>query len=387
MGPWKQFTVPKKRKTFGEFQTESLNFLEANTQFTNVFAGSTIRSITDIMNTQMAELSAHISNASSLAFLDTAAGYHLDLIASLFGLSRFTPVDYTTTAGDKNIKFYVTGINTLSKVVGSNSISAVVTVATLDESVVLIVSETVNFNETDTFVFVSASVANSTTVNIGPGSITVHDMGVSGLFVTNTSPISFSNVPESDDFFRSRIAAASVSSEGATPARIESNILSYRDIADIDIRPGVSGSGSYDVYLIPTGNRISQATIIAVTNTLSVVSGFGISFHIREFDYIPVKIEVRIEFSNAASDANKESIINRAESRVEGLIGNLRPGDKLAMNRIIAEVINVDDSVSNAEVVFLCVNKRVQAIRDLRLEDDELFVPDEDEINPIMVRQ
>ena len=385
MGPWKQFTVPKKRKTFGEFQTESLNFLEANTQFTNVFAGSTIRSITDIINTQMAELSAHISNASSLAFLDTAAGYHLDLIASLFGLSRFTPIDYITTAGDKNIKFYVTGVNTLSKVVGSNSISAGVTVATLDESVVLVVSETINFNETDTFVFVS--VTNNTTVNIGPGSIIVHDMGVSGLFVTNTSPISFSNIPESDDFFRSRIAAASVSSEGATPARIESNILSYRDIADIDIRPGVSGSGSYDVYLIPTGNRISQATIIAVTNTLSVVSGFGISFHIREFDYIPVKIEVRIEFSNAASDANKESIINRAESRVEGLIGNLRPGDKLAMNRIIAEVINVDDSVSNAEVVFLCVNKRVQAIRDLRLEDDELFVPDEDEINPIMVRQ
>ena len=69
------------------------------------------------------------------------------------------------------------------------------------------------------------------------------------------------------------------------------------------------------------------------------------------------------------------------------MIGSLRPGDNLAMNRIVAEVINTDESISNAEVVFLCINKKVQAIRDLRLEEDELFVPDEDEINPIMVRQ
>jgi hypothetical protein len=163
--------------------------------------------------------------------------------------------------------------------------------------------------------------------------------------------------------------------------------LRFQDIASIDIRSGVSGSGSYDVYLIPTGNRVSQATIASVASTLSVVSGFGISFNIREFDYIPIKIEVRIEFISSTSNAFKETLIRSAESRIQGLIGSLRPGDSLAMNRIIAEVINTDPVITNAEVVFLCVNKRVQAIRDLRLENDELFVPDEDEINPIMVRQ
>ena len=72
---------------------------------------------------------------------------------------------------------------------------------------------------------------------------------------------------------------------------------------------------------------------------------------------------------------------------MEAAIGAMRPGDDLSMSRIVSAVLSADSSISSAEVVFLCINKRVQAIRDLRLEEDELFVPDEDEINPIMVRQ
>jgi len=379
--------MPKKRKTFGEFQAESLSYLQSSTPFTNIFAGSSARSITDIVNKQMSEVSMHISGVSAMAFLDTSSGYHLDLIASLFGLARYSPTSYITTAGDKNIKFFVTGVNTLKRALGTNTIAAGTTVKSADGSVTLTLTDTVTFNDTDTFVFVGASTTIGSVVNIGPGQIVSHTLGSSNVFVTNTSPISYSNLLESDESFRFRIASAAVASEGSNESRIVSTLLQFQDIAKVDIRSGVSGSGSYDVYLIPTGNRVSQATISAVANILSVVSGFGISFNIREFDYIPVKMEIRIEFISSANDALKESLIRSAENRVQGLIGSLRPGDSLAMNRIAAEVINTDATISNAEVVFLCVNKRVQAIRDLRLEADELFVPDEDEINPIMVRQ
>jgi uncharacterized phage protein gp47/JayE len=379
--------MPKKRKTFGSFQAESMNFLLANTPFNNVVAGSAIRSIADIMNTQMAELSSQISRTSSMVYLDTASGYYLDLIGSLFGLSRGRSDTYTTTAGDKNIKFYVTGVNTLKRVIGSNTISAGVILTNTDDSASLTVSSQVDFNDTDTFVFVGATLSSETSVNIGPNTMTTHSLAISNLFVTNTSGIVHSMAIESDDSFRNRISSASVASEGANESRIATAIQQFQDIANIDIRPGVSGSGSYDVYLIPTGNRISQSTIIALSRILSNTSGFGITFNIREFDYIPIKIEIQVKFINSANDSLKESTINVAESRVQSLIGSLRPGDELAMNRIIAEVINTDNSISNAEVIFLCINKRVQAIRDLRLEEDELFVPDEDEINPIMVRQ
>jgi len=379
--------MPKKRKTFGSFQAESMNFLLANTPFNNVVAGSAIRSIADIMNTQMAELSSQISRTSSMVYLDTASGYYLDLIGSLFGLSRGRSDTYTTTAGDKNIKFYVTGVNTLKRVIGSNTISAGVILTNTDGSASLTVSSQVDFNDTDTFVFVGATLSSETSVNIGPNTMTTHSLAISNLFVTNTSGIVHSMAIESDDSFRNRISSASVASEGANESRIATAIQQFQDIANIDIRPGVSGSGSYDVYLIPTGNRISQSTIIALSRILSNTSGFGITFNIREFDYIPIKIEIQVKFINSANDSLKESTINVAESRVQSLIGSLRPGDKLAMNRIIAEVINTDNSISNAEVIFLCINKRVQAIRDLRLEEDELFVHDEDEINTIMVRQ
>ena len=86
-------------------------------------------------------------------------------------------------------------------------------------------------------------------------------------------------------------------------------------------------------------------------------------------------------------DSIKEILIRQAESRVESLIGNIRPTEKLSMSRITAEVLNVSQQISSAEVVYLCINNKVRAITDLVLEDDELFVPDENQINPIMVRQ
>ncbi len=315
--------MPKKRKTFGSFQAESMNFLLANTPFNNVVAGSAIRSIADIMNTQMAELSSQISRTSSMVYLDTASGYYLDLIGSLFGLSRGRSDTYTTTAGDKNIKFYVTGVNTLKRVIGSNTISAGVILTNTDGSASLTVSSQVDFNDTDTFVFVGATLSSETSVNIGPNTMTTHSLAISNLFVTNTSGIVHSMAIESDDSFRNRISSASVASEGANESRIATAIQQFQDIANIDIRPGVSGSGSYDVYLIPTGNRISQSTIIALSRILSNTSGFGITFNIREFDYIPIKIEIQVKFINSANDSLKESTINVAESRVQSLIGSL----------------------------------------------------------------
>jgi hypothetical protein len=379
--------MPKKRKTFGAFQAESINYLLANTPFNNAVAGSSARSITDIMNTQMAEMSSHMARASAMVYLDTASGYYLDLIGSLFGISRDAPTSYKTTAGDKNIKFYVTGVKTLKGVLGTNSIPNGTTIQNTSSGATLTTTSLINFNDTDTFVFVSATLLSEKSIVIGPSTMTVHSLGVPDLLVTNTSSITHSLVQESDLSFRDRIASASVASEGANSSRILSSIQQFQDIASVDIRAGISGSGSYDVYLVPVGNRISQATIAAIARILSSTSGFGIAFNIREFDYIPVKIEIQVKFTNSTNDSFKESTINIAESRVRSLIGSLRPGDELAMNRIISEVINTDNSISNAEVIFLCINKRVQAIRDLRLEEDELFVPDEDEINPIMVRQ
>lgn len=379
--------MPKKRRTFGSFQAESINYLLANTVFNNIVSGSAVRSITDIMNTQMAEMSSHISRTSAMVYLDTASGYYLDLIGSIFGISRGISTIYETTAGDKNIKFYVNGVKTLNRVTNGNVIPSGTKITNIDAGATLTMTSSVEFNDTDTFVFVGATLDSEQSVNIGPNTMTTHSLGIADLLVTNTSGITHSLAQESDASFRSRIASASVASEGTNESRILSTIQQFQDIADIDIRAGISGSGSYDVYLLPTGNRVSQATIVSISRILSNISGFGITFNIREYDYIPVKIEVRVRFTNSTNDSTKESIVNVAESRVRNMIGTLRPSDRLAMNRIIAEVINTDDSISNAEVVFLCVNKKVQAIRDLRLEEDELFVPDEDEINPIMVRQ
>ena len=381
--------MPKQRQSLSDFQAQSLEYLSENTPFTNVMPGSSARSITDIVNLQMANLSSHISELSYNSFLDTAAGYYLDLIGSMFNLTRYFPTDYVTSAGDKNIKFFTNGTDSLKRVLNSNTIPAGTIINSADGSVTMSVIESVTFEDTATYVFVGARMSKSdNTLDIGPNQMTIHNLGGSGrVFVTNTSRISYSSVPESDDSFRDRISSAVIAAQGPTEARIISSLRQFPDIADIDIRENVSGTGTYDVYLVPTGNRISENTIKSANNVLLDVSGFGISFNIREFDYIPIKLEIKVTFSNTTEDSIKQVLIRQAESAVETMLGNLRPNERLSMGRVSAQVLNISSQITSAEVVYLCINNKVRAITDLVLEDDELFVPDENEVNPIMVRQ
>lgn len=379
--------MPKKRKSFAKFQAASLSSLEDNTAFTNIFPGSGARSITDIINLQMAEMSTHIADLSQNSFLDTASGYYLDLIGSLFNVNRYRPSSYNVFSTDKVIKFYTKGVSTLQNIMNSNYIPSGTKISTIDGSVQMTVLENAFFNPTDTFVFASASLATTKSADLGPNQLVSHDLANSSLYVTNTSRILYDAYVESDSSFRNRVASASTANEGPNESRIVNTIIGFNDVSSIDIRQGVSGSGSYDVYLVPTGNRISQFTLNKATAALAGVTGFGISFNIREFDYIPIKMEVAVRFLNETSSAIKGSIFNAIEARIQNIIGNLRPGDRLSMSKIASEAISTSTQITSAEVVYLCVNKKVQAIQDLTLKDDELFVPDEDELNPIMVRQ
>jgi len=381
--------MPRRSRSLSDFQSQSLEFLSENTPFTNVMPGSSARSITDIVNLQMSNLSSDISELSYNTFLDTAGGYYLDLIGNMFNLERYYPTDYVTTAGDKNIKFFTNGTTTLLRALGSNTISAGTAITSTDGNVSMTVTESVSFEDTATYVFVGARLTRSSnTLDIGPNQITVHNLGASGkVFVTNTSRIGYNPVPESDESFRDRISLAVSAFSGPTEARVSSVLRQFSDVAEIDIRENVSGTGTYDVYLVPVGNRISENTIRSANSVLLEASGFGITFNIREFDYIPIKIEIRATFMNETEDSIKEILIRQAESRVEALIGDIRPTEKLSMSRITTEVLNVSQQISSAEVVYLCINNKIRSITDLVLEDDELFVPDENQINPIMVRQ
>lgn len=381
--------MPQRAQTFMEFQGKAVEFLAQQTALTNFSAGSTVRSIVDAISTQSAKISEDISELSLNVFLDTASTYYLDLIGEMFGLERYTANNlYRTTAGEKNIKFYVKGVNTLRNVLGTTSIPAGTTITNADSTVSFSVSETVELNQTDTHVFVSA-VASSTsnTINLGPSQLVKHNLNNLNVFVTNTNGIFYSSSAESDQAFRSRISSTVTAFEGPNESNVTNSLKRYPDVSDVIIRPNVSGAGTYDVFLLPVANRVSSSTLNSAAAMLEQISGFGINAIVREFDYIPIKLEVKVTFNNQVQDSAKEQILNAAETRIQTAIGSFSPGEILSMSSIVASVLNTSDALTSAEVVYLCIDKKVQAITNLRLEEDELFVPDPDEINPIMVRQ
>jgi hypothetical protein len=66
-------------------------------------------------------------------------------------------------------------------------------------------------------------------------------------------------------------------------------------------------------------------------------------------------------------------------------LGDIRPGDSLVVNRLRAEALNSSKNIRDVVIQGLSINKRPQALVNYTLENDEVFIPNEDLSNPIVV--
>lgn len=375
------------KKSFNQIQQEAVNYLLENTGITQLETGGAARSLVDVFSKHLADFYSRLDIDLSMAYLSTANGFYLDLLGNLFGVNRTSQNSVNVLAEDRILKFYVAEGAVLSDSIPTLTIPSGTNISTPDSSVVYTTTENASFLQMDSHVFVSANAqASSTQEAAGVGQMNSHSLGLPGVLVTNMASLSVGNFVENDDDYRARIAASNTARQGANETAVRIAAIGVENVADVSVTPYSRGSGSFEVMVIPTGNRVPQASMDRIRAGIETVSAYGVTFDVREPDYVQLKLEMRVNFRQTTSDEQKAVLLRSIEASVLSYIGDIRPGEEMSISRVQSLALSESSEVHDAVVTYLCVDKKAQIVRNVRLEDDELFVPDENTANPIVIR-
>lgn len=375
------------KKSFKQIQREAIEYLVANTAITQVQAGGAARSLVDIFSSHLADFYTKLDLDLSMAYLSTASGFYLDLIGRLFGVTRSASRPVSLLSEDKALKLYVADGDRLSTYLPALQVPSGTIISTADGAVSYKTSEAASFMLMDQHVFVSATaVSGAIYETAGIGTINTHNLGVSGIMATNLITLTSGNVIEGDSSFRTRISANATARQGANATAVQLAALGVPNVADVSISEFARGSGSFEVMVIPAGNRVPGQSMEIIKSRLASVAAFGVSFDVREPDYVQVKLEMRVTFKNSINTGQQAVFLRDIETSVLGYIGDLRPGEEMSMSRIQSLALSLSSDVQDAVITFLCIDKKAHIIRNIKLEDDEVFIPDEDFANPIVIR-
>lgn len=380
-----------RTRTTGQMTQASIEFLLRNSDITLLTPGSTARALIESNVRHLEGFYDALQVNQAAAYLSTARGAYLDLLGEMFGLRRLQPSQATVRQEDRALRFYVTR-GTLyallpdSTNLNQGKIPQGTQVTNETGTIVYTVDRDVTFPRTATEVFAPATCSSlGETGNVGAFVLTRHSLGVQGLKVTNTTSISTGTTLESDAAFRSRISTYVLEVEGANRTAVRLAALSAPGVADVRIVPWILGAGSFDVLLVPVGNRISQEALVLAKRNIENTVAFGMAFRVREPDYVRFSAVIRLTYTDAVRASEQDDIRDNVERAVLDYFGNLRMGQEMVVTELGATIRSADTRVYDYRIEAMCFNGRLILPHNYRLMEDELFVPDEGLTTPVRV--
>lgn len=375
-----------RKKSREQLLREMLAGIVQETSITMVGKGSVTRGLASAFSGTIEQVYQVLDDAIVNSFLPTASGFYLDLFGGSFGLPRRQPVSAAISRTDRSIKFYVNNGN-LADVLPHPTDSALGrvpsgTTITTSTGLTYTVDADYDFPAAAKETFVGAtSSGTGSSQNVGAGAL--NQTTLPGVQVTNITNISTGTDLESDEEYRFRISRWVRSSAGRNEVAVRLAVLSAPGIADMIKEPFFAGAGSFRIIVIPTGNRVPIESIRLIYSNLSSVASDGTFYIVEEPRYIPVSISVRlVPVENSVITATDR---NLAEQAILRYLGDIRPNDQLIINRIRTIVLSASNNIGDLRIQNLSINRRPRALTNFRLKRDELFVPDEELDDPILV--
>lgn len=373
------------KKTRDEVIAEAVRSLQEAGVVSNLNAGGVARSLVEIIGQKIGEVYDALGINMAMRFPTTAVGVYLDLIAESYGISRRQSTQATVDAGDNILKFYVSS-GRLATVIPTKFIPRDTKITSADGSIEYTVTEDTYFDDTARQVWVSAIATTAgLQSNVGPGVLTVHDLGVGSVFVTNVEEITSGLDIERDQDLRQRLVSAQTALAQANPTAVRLAVSSLNNVADVRVREFSAGTGTVDILIIPRSAVLGISTIREARQALDRVRASGVRVTIREPEYIPVSTDIQLIFQNSTSDAEKSRIIETAQRSLVDYLDDIRLGGTLVINELRQRVMQSSEQIFDMRIHCLNINRRPQLLVNYRLADDELFVLDPRSTNPVNI--
>lgn len=375
------------KKTRHELNAAALRTLFEDGQVTNANPGGIARTLLEITNEQLGSFYDSLQLNHAMGFISTAAGSFLDLIGEgLFAVYRGSSLRALATKEDMNVKFFTDGGGAMATLLPSKVIPAGTTVGTSDGTIIYSVTENVAFDDVQSEVFVPVLASTiGPDNNVGAGLLTTDSLGVVGISSTNLNSIANGTEIESDSNYRYRVSNAILNYERANEISIRLAALSVPGIADVSIYDNRSGVGTFDVLVIPVGNVVPREAINAVRSAVRAVKAVGVLGSIRQPDYVPLELNIRLTFTAGTTDAEKADTRRDVVSSLLVYIGQVPLGGTFILNEMRQRVMETSDKIRDMETLCYIFRRRPQLLRNFQLEDNELLLPDPESDEPLKV--
>jgi uncharacterized phage protein gp47/JayE len=382
--------MPLVPRSISEMTQRSVEYLQRNTGITLLSPGSTARALIETANQNIDEVSQSLTLYQAMAYISSATGVFLDLLGELVGLTRRQAVAAFVAAEDRALRFYVPN-GTLREYLPHPTdltlglIPSGTTVTNDDGTIVYTIERDVTFPRTAMEVFAPARASiTGTAVNVGAFTLRRHSLGSNVVLVTNPISIATGTDIESDEEFRSRIRSRVRTAEGANEAAIRLAILSAPGVSDVRLVPYKRGAGSFDALLIPVGNRITLEALQVASQNVAQVAAFGIHWRLREPKYVRISMVISLSYAGIMP-GEQAAVRNAVERIILRHLGQIRIGGELILNQLGSDILELEPRVKDYTIESLCINGRPQVLHNYKLQDDELFLPDEGLSDPVRV--
>lgn len=378
------------KKSFSDMVNDSIRYLLKNTDITYFSDGSIAKALVEATNLEISRLQEFINTIFQNSFLSTASGIYLDMWGETLGLPRIKDRRASAQAQDGAVRFYVNSGTLGSRLphptnAGLGLVREGTIISNNSNSIEFSVIEDTTFpiNAKSVYVPIVASGTGSS-FNVGVNQLTTHNLNISEIKVTNDIAITGGKDIESDEEYRYRLSKAMTSRYGSNLAAIEVAAVSNPNISRAEILQYSRGAGTFDVLLIPQGNRVTQSAKENTRRAIEQVAAYGISFDIREPEYVPIKITIQLVYQSTVTEAEKISLRNEVQSNILQYISSIPLGGELVINQLRATCL-LNSRIKDIKIVELYIDCKPRTLRNVKLSEDELFIPDESTSDPIEV--
>lgn len=382
--------MTRRKLTFSEMVDNGLNYLSQNTDITYFGDGSIARSLVEATALEISRLQNFVTNNFNNSFLSTATGLSLDLFGEMLGIPRLTERKAIIDSEDKLVRFYVSSGTLNSALTSSGLAQGVIPegtiVQTQNENIRFTVSSATLFGANSKQVFVPVVAEDfGEAYNLGANQLTRHNLNVPSLQVTNDFPINTGSDLESDTEYRFRLSKALTTRFGSNETSIRIAALSQPGIADVRINEFARGAGTFDVLLIPRGNKVTEAVKANTLRAIEQVTSFGISARVKEPEYVRFKIIISLRFDRKTTESRRQVLRSQVESSVLTYMGTIPIGGQFIVNQLRAAVLDTSSDIIDLTIQEICLNGKPKVTRNIQLADDEIFIPDNESQDPIQV--
>lgn len=376
------------RISYAQAVDDAITYLQQHTPITYTPPGSIARGLIEATVLEVVSLQNVADAITSQVFLDTAVGAALDRWGTILGVSRRVGGAAFVATSDQIIKFYVNS-GTLWDYLKFDETRGVIYRGTQvfndDRSISYSVTQDTYFDRSATETWVPAVSSQSGTAgNIGTGLLAFHNLSSTEIKVTNSDSIATGSEPETDANYRARLMQAFSAYGGGNPAAITMAVQGTPGISDFEIINQARGAGTYDVLLVPTGNRVSVGVMQLLQQALTSLSAFGISVKVREPEYTPISLIVTLDLKE---DLGLEGLNVRTavQEAILNYIANVPMGGTFVVNALIAQVMSVSSQIKDVALTELTLDQRAKLPMNFTLADDAVLIPDDSMVDPIRV--